>query len=289
MKSMTGYGTASASLGEGELIAEIRALNHRYLEVRTTMSPDLMPYAHEAEQALRKAVSRGRYDLRIRTVGATPTALELDVDAARQTYAALLALHEELGAAGEVTVAAVIGVLPEPLRARPADTAVGDAILQVVRKAVESLDEMRRAEADALCLELRSSLEAVRSLRDEAVARCAAAVSTQHERLRERVRLLLADPDAALDSNRLEVEIALIADRADVTEELVRIESHAAQLDTLLASEVAVGRKLDFLLQELNREANTLCAKVQDAAITHIGVEMKSEIERMRQQAANIL
>lgn len=289
MKSMTGYGTASVALGEGELVAEIRALNHRYLEVRTTVSPDLMPYAHEAEQALRRAVSRGRYDLRIRSAGATPTALELDVEAARQTYAALLALHEELGAAGEVTLAAAIGVLPEPLRAPPADTEVGDTIARVVERAVESLDAMRREEAAALGIELRASLEAVRRLRDEAVARCGAAVSTQQERLRERVRLLLADGDAAVDSSRLEAEIALIADRGDVTEELVRIESHAAQLDTLLESEAAVGRKLDFLLQELNREANTLCAKVQDAAITHIGVEMKSEIERMRQQAANIL
>ncbi len=289
--SMTGYGTASAQLGDGQVIVEIRALNHRYLDVRTTVTPDLTPYAHVAEQVLRKAVARGRYELRLRTTGAAPTALELDVDAARQLFQTLRALKAELGDEVPLSLPAVLALLAEPLRAPPADSDIAENIALAVRSAVADLDRMRREEGATLRAELKSALATICAHRDAASDRCRDSVTTYRERLRVRVAQLLSDTGAAVDPARLEGEIALVAERTDVTEELVRLESHAAQLEAVLGTSLSesVGRKIDFLLQELNREANTLAAKCQDAAVTHIAVDMKAEIERMRQQSANVL
>jgi uncharacterized protein (TIGR00255 family) len=290
MKSMTGYGTASGPLGSGEVIVEIRALNHRYLDVRTTVSADLAPYAHDAERALRQMVARGRYELRLRTTGSPPTALELDVEAARHVYRKLLDLKRELGDATPPSVEAALSVLPEPVRAPRASEDVTQVIAAIVGQAVVHLDEMRTREGTALRDELRASLEAIRSHTKAAEEGCRDGAPAHRDRLRERLVKLVEGSAAAVDPSRIDAEIALLADRVDVTEELVRLESHADQLEDLLANEGdAVGRKLDFLLQELNREANTLAAKCQDAAVTHLAVEIKSEIERMRQQAANVL
>lgn len=288
---MTGYGVASAQFGDGELIAEIRALNHRYLDVRTTVTADLTSYAHEAEQTLRKQVARGRYELRLRSTGAVPTALELDVDAARQIYRALVALKSQLGDSAPVSLEAALGVLPEPLRAPRAAEEISAQIQTVVCAALENLDAMRSREGATLNAELRAALSAIRAHRDDAAKGCASAVESQRARFRDRVKVLLEGTHAEIDGARLETEIAVLAERSDVTEELVRLDSHASQVESLLsgAADDAVGRKLDFLLQELNREANTLAAKCQDAAVTHIAVEIKAEIERMRQQAANVL
>ena len=289
VKSMTGYGTASQTLGSGEVVVEIRAVNHRFLDVRTVASPDLVPYAHEAEQALRKAALRGRYEMRLRTTGSTPTVLEVDAAAVRVSYAALCALNDELGAEGKVSIADAIAVLSEPLRAPEANPEVMDVVLRAVGAALDDLDRMRVAEGKALAAELTRSLELLRRSRDHIAAGCADAVAQQRERLRQRVAQLLSDADVVADESRLEMELAVLADRSDVTEELVRIESHVDQLAALMQNDGGAGRKLDFLLQELNREANTLAAKLPDAALTHVAVEIKSEIERMRQQAANVL
>ena len=290
MKSMTGYGVASAQLGDGELIVEIRALNHRYLDIRTIPSADLAPYAHEAEQALRKAVARGRYEVRLRTTGAAPTALEVDVDTAKQVFGALRGLKAELGDTSPLSVEAAMSIVPEPLRAPRASAELSDQVGRAVRAAVDALDEMRSREGETLRDELHASLTVIRGHRSAAVEGCSGSVDAHRTRLRERLLALTEGTDLNIDESRVEAEIALLAERSDVTEELVRLESHASQLDSLLAtSGESVGRKLDFLLQELNREANTLAAKCQDVAVTHIAVEIKAEIERMRQQAANVL
>ncbi len=285
---MTGYGVATLPCGDGTLTAEIRAVNHRYLEVRTNVSPELGPYAHEAEQALRGAVQRGRYDLCLRTTGAVPLALELDVEAARQTFTALRALAAELES-GPVSLTDALAVLPQPLRAPGRDATVQTRVVEVVLAAVQGLDAMRDREGATLAAELAASLSALRRNRDEAASRSRGAVLDRQARLRERVQQLLAAAEVVAEPGRLETELALLADRSDVSEELVRIESHVAQLEALLVASGSIGRKLDFLLQELHREVNTLSAKVQDAVTTHVAVAMKSEIERMRQQAANVL
>lgn len=290
MKSMTGYGVAAAPVGDGELVAEIRALNHRYLDIRTVASADLAPYAHEAEQVLRKAVARGRYELRLRTTGASPSALVVDVDTAKQVYGALRQLKADLGDATPLSVEAALSIVPEPLRAPRASDEVLAAIRGVVEAAVTDLDLMRCREGEALHAELSASLRAIRAHREAAREGCAGTVDAHRERLRERIDALVAGSDAVVDEGRIEAEIAILAERTDVTEELVRLGSHADQLEAVLdGADATVGRKLDFLLQELNREANTLAAKCQDAAVTHIAVEIKAEIERMRQQTANVM
>ena len=155
-------------------------------------------------------------------------------------------------------------------------------------EAAARLDEMRQTEGRALTQELLRRLEFAQELRRRLLAQADTMVERQRIRLRERLGRLLQGVDASLDSGRIEAELAIFADKSDITEELVRLESHFDQLARLFASDATVGRKLDFLLQEVGREVNTIGSKCQFAEIAHLVVELKAEVERMREQVQNV-
>lgn len=289
MESMTGYGVGRAPLGAGRVEVEIRALNHRYLEVRMSAAPEVTAHAHALDAEVRRRCSRGRYDLAVRLEGATPLSAQLDRARAREVYRQLSELRDEIAPDAPLSFE-VLTALPDLF------TATGDAdpdqvkaaLLGAFEEAFVRLTRMRETEGEALREELLGCLDRLEEHRAALAERTDGAVERQRARLRERLGRLLEDVDVELEPGRLEHEVALLADKSDVTEELARLGSHLGQLRAMLGSDEPVGRRIDFLLQEVNREINTLGAKSQDADTAQRIVEAKADVERMRQQVANV-
>ena len=289
MRSMTGYGVGEAPLGEGRLTLEVRALNHRYVDVRVRLPVELSDYAFFTEQKARELLSRGRFDIGVRVDDAALPAPNLSIARARSIYLALQSLRDELAPGTELPVSAVTAI-PELIQAPSTmqSEQIQNALVAGLKAAVVHLNEMREQEGAALGRELGRRLELARGLRERIREQAERLVPLHRTRLEERLERLLKDTNVALDQGRLELELALLADRTDVTEELVRLDSHFDQIERLLQSEELIGRRLDFLLQEVGREVNTVGAKSQDAELSHVVVEMKAEIERMREQVQNV-
>lgn len=286
---MTGYGVGEAPLGEGRLTLEVRALNHRFVDVRVRLPVELSDYAFFTEQKARELLSRGRFDIGVRLDDAALPPPNLSIARARSIYLALQALRDELAPKTELPISAVMAI-PELIQAPSCLEAqqIQRALAQALRSAVDNLNLMRHEEGAALARELEMRLGLAQALRDRISEKAAELVPHYRSRLQERLERLLKDQSIHVDNGRIEMELALLADRTDVTEELVRLESHFDQIGRLLRSEQLVGRRLDFLLQEVGREVNTIGAKSQDASLSHMVVEMKSEIERMREQVQNV-
>lgn len=289
MRSMTGYGVGEAPLGEGRLTLEVRALNHRYVDVRVRLPVELSDYAFFTEQKARELLSRGRFDIGVRVDDAALPAPNLSIARARSIYLALQMLRDELAPGTELPVSAVTAI-PELIQAPSTmqSEQIQNALVVALKAAVVHLNQMREQEGAALGRELGRRLELARSLRERIREQAERLVPLHRSRLEERVERLLKDSNVAIDQGRLELELALLADRTDVTEELVRLDSHFDQIERLLASDELIGRRLDFLLQEVGREVNTVGAKSQDAELSHVVVEMKAEVERMREQVQNV-
>jgi len=286
---MTGYGVGEAPLGDGRLTLEIRALNHRYVDVRVRLPVELSDYAFFTEQKARELLSRGRFDIGVRVDDAALPAPNLSIARARSIYLALQMLRDELAPGTDLPVSAVTAI-PELIQAPSTmqSEQIQNALALALKAAVVHLNLMREQEGAALGRELGRRLELARGLRERIREQAERLVPLHRVRLEERLERLLKDSNVAIDQGRLELELALLADRTDVTEELVRLDSHFDQLARLLSSDELIGRRLDFLLQEVGREVNTVGAKSQDAELSHVVVEMKAEIERMREQVQNV-
>lgn len=288
MRSMTGYGSAEAPLGGGTLTLELRTLNHRFVDVRVRLPAELADQASFLEQLVREKLDRGRIDVMVRLGGAALPPARFSAERARTLHAALRALRDEVAPGSEVplsTLASFAELLLEP--AVTEVEAVQRALSQALHVAHERLIGMRQAEGTALARDLSARLERTRALISSIRERAAGLADVQRQRLRERLERLLAG-SAPLDPNRLETEVALMADRTDISEELSRLDSHFAQVQALLSASGPVGRKFDFLLQEVARELNTAGAKSQDAPVAQLVVEAKVEVERMREQVQNV-
>jgi len=291
MRSMTGFGAGDCAigLGGGRLGVEVRALNHRFLDVRVRAQRELGDLGSFVEQLARERLARGRFEIAVRADGISLEATVLDRDRARAAYRALSELRDELAPGTEVPLSLLASV-PD-LFVSTLQTAY-EELRAAARKAFDgalsSLDEMREREGAVLSDDLRRRLESVRELARLVEERAPGLVDGHRKRLRERTERLRASIDLVIDAGRLEAEIALFAERIDISEELTRLESHCEQFRNLLKTPHAVGRRLDFLLQEMAREANTAGAKSPDARIAHAVVEMKAELERMREQVQNV-
>ncbi|HVY27357.1 MAG TPA: YicC/YloC family endoribonuclease [Polyangiaceae bacterium] len=289
MRSMTGFGCGDADLDGNKLTCELRALNHRFLDVRVRMPDELAAHAFFVEQLAREHLSRGRFDIGVR-LDESGSAVRFSTRRARAVYESLLQLRDELAPGTEVPVAALAS-LPQLLMqdsSRATSAGLEQALSRAFTAALARLDEMREREGQALTRELSDRLESLRALAAEAKTLCHGAAERQLERLRERVGRLLEGAGANPDPGRLETELALIADRSDVTEELVRLASHFDQFAALLRDSAPIGRRLEFLLQEMSREANTLGSKSQDVRLSHLVVDIKSQLEKIREQVQNV-
>lgn len=291
MRSMTGYGSGRAKLGEGEIVLELRTVNHRFLDTRIRMPSRLQSRSQVVERVARKRLVRGRVDASVRMEGQTAPAPTLDLARARGVYGELIELRDELSP-GEPLPLALLSCVPDlfVIQTDFDDAALDVALEQAAEKACSAVESMRVREGAALRTELSQRLDEV-ALHVDSIRKAAPElVLGRQGRLRDRLQALLRDAELEPDSHRLEQEIALLADRSDITEELTRLDSHDAQMRELIdPSDGPVGKRIDFLLQEMAREANTIGAKAQGSEVTPHVISLKACIEQMREQAQNVL
>lgn len=289
MRSMTGFGIGHASLGAGRLCIEVKSLNHRYLDVRVRVPADYGDHAFYLEHLARSRLARGRFDIQLRFEGPVHAETQLDASRVRSLYRQLVELRDELDPTATVPLAALVGL---PMMYLDSDARSADRIRQAIDEAFslaqQRLEEMRATEGELLARVLSDLLSRSRDLVSRCAQRGDESIQLHRDRLRERVARLLEDTKILVEPSRLEQEVAIIAERSDVSEELARLECHFTQFSALLAAKEPCGRRMDFLLQEIGRETNTLGAKCQDAQLSHLVVELKAEAERMREQVQNV-
>jgi uncharacterized protein (TIGR00255 family) len=293
--SMTGFGRAHFELDGVAFAVEVRTVNHRHLDV----SVRLPRLASVAELSVRRRVqgrfARGKVDVVVSLppgAGAGHAAVELDPEVARRYLDYAASLGRERGVSGVLDVGVLLGL---PGVARLVEHALSEEALEAalgraVDEAAAAAAAMRRAEGERLAAEIGERLEVVAGLVGSLAERADAVLETARERLRKRTDQLRRET-GLLDEARLHQEIVIAVDRLDVTEEIVRLRSHLEQFRAILAEAgpgAPVGRRLDFLLQEFAREANTLGAKAGDAGIAHLVVDLKTELERIREQVQNV-
>lgn len=294
IRSMTGFGRASFNIDGVSFEIEARSVNHRHLDARIRLPRPLAALEPRVKQCVQERLGRGKVDLVVSMpeAGTSLQQLEIDRDLARAYVESARGLREAEGVAGELSVDALLalpGVARFTDRALPVEE-LTDALLAAVAAALEELDGMRVQEGAALERDLFARLESVRTLANDIEARSDGVQQATRERLRKRSEQLKQET-GILDEARLHQEIVIAADRLDISEEIVRLRSHAEHFEAIVASAgpaQPVGRRLDFLMQEFGREANTIGSKASDSPIAHHVVELKSEIERIREQVQNV-
>ena len=291
MRSMTGYGSGRAALGEGQIVLDIRTVNHRFLDVRVRLPSRIQSRTPTVERVVRARLERGRVDVTARFEGQTLPQPTLDMDRARAVYGELAALRDALSPEEPLPLSLLSSVPDLFVINRAIDEkALEQSLARASSEACDAVVAMRDKEGDALGSELGAQLGALRASVEALKAAVPDLLEGRRVRLRDRLEALLASVDAELEPSRLEQEIAVLADRSDVAEELVRLDSHRDQMLELIEnSDAAVGKRIDFLLQEMAREANTIGSKVQDSTMTAHVIALKACIEQMREQAQNVL
>jgi uncharacterized protein (TIGR00255 family) len=286
---MTGFGSADGSVLGGRLRIEIRTVNHRYYNPQIKLPFDLAGIEGDLRERLRQLLERGHVSVSARWLEqpATDAAVALDLGRARQVVTALKELKRKLKLKGEPDLA-FVARHPDVLTiAGNGQAAATWADVQpVVEQAAREVLGMREREGKALAADLLGRLDALAGHAQAVADRAPARLAAEFERLKRTVAELIAG--AKLDEQRLALEIALMADRVDITEELVRFRTHLAACREALQGSGAVGKQLGFLAQELLRETNTMGSKANDAAITHAVIAMKGELERFREQLENL-
>ncbi|MDA8334626.1 MAG: YicC family protein [Peptococcaceae bacterium] len=288
LMSMTGYGRGESVGGEGRLIVELKAVNHRFLEVVWRLPRTLLPLEDGLRRMVRAGVSRGRVEGHVTAVGIGEKTLTVRVDKALAwAYdKALRELKETCGLAGE-TELSQLAALPGVLVTEEAPTethALWPTLEEACRQALDQLVAMRRAEGGSHARDLAARLDLLAGINERIRTRSPLTV----EEFRARLTGRLAQAPVVVDGMRLAAEVALMAERSDIQEETVRLDSHLQQARACLGAPEPVGRKLDFLLQEMQREVNTIASKAADGEIGRLVVEAKGEIEKMREQVQNI-
>ncbi len=290
IRSMTGYGRGEWE-GDGKRIeAEVKSFNHRFLDIVPHLPRRLNPLEPQVRNLVRQRLSRGRIEVSVQIADSSPEEqrLELDLASARDYYRALKSLQESLGIVGEIRVETLAAFRDIFVRKEiPIDLEKEWTPLQAaLNQALDELEEMRREEGRALRTDLLGRVNLIEGMAQEIDQRNGLVLPAYRDRLADRVRIL--SEGVPVDPARLAQEVAILAERSDITEELVRIRSHLSQFREMLDQAEPVGRKLDFLMQEMNREANTIGSKSIDAAIGQTVVIVKSELEKIREQLQNI-
>jgi uncharacterized protein (TIGR00255 family) len=290
LKSMTGYGKGEASSSRGNFSIEIRSVNHRYGEVSVRMPRGFMSLENEVKRLVSSVIKRGKIDVIVQWEEATTSDSipQIDHAAARGYREAFSRLADELQLARQIPLTLIIaqkGVMKEAVTSID-ESEFQPLLISAVQSAVTAIDAMRQREGDALEIDLMARRQQVAEWSGNIGGRVPQVVAEYRQKLKNRLDLLLDGIE--MDETRLAQEIALIADRSDITEELVRLSSHFSQFDEAMRLSEPVGRKLDFLMQEMNREVNTIGSKSNDVEITTLVIQIKSEMEKMREQVQNV-
>jgi uncharacterized protein (TIGR00255 family) len=283
---MTGYASATADLDVFQLVWEIRSVNHRFLDISFRLPEELRALEAQCKDAVAAVIRRGKVDATLKLSQSTEHRPQAEIQ--DQALAALRAFQarvlEHFPNARPLTVGEVLrwpGLLAEP---SAIDSKLEATALGCLGNALTALKDARQREGARLAEALLARCAGIRELVEEIKPRLGDIEQRYRQKLLERIEKL----DLELSPDRLEQEIALIAQRLDVAEELDRLESHVVEIETTLAKDEPIGRRLDFIIQELNREANTFASKVQNEDLTRRGVELKVLIEQMREQVQNL-
>jgi len=291
LKSMTGFGRGEAVLNGRRFIAEIKTVNNRHRDLFVRLPRSLQAIEDEVRSQVSAVINRGRVEvtLQMEKEGVElEYDLQLNVPLVRSYLRIFNQLNEEFGLEGKVR-AEDLCQMKDVLLVKPEEldlAAARDAFREAVRLALEACDSMRVQEGKALKEDFLKRLALIEDHLNEVQNRAGLVVEDYKRRLRQRVEHVAQG--MPIDENRLMQEIAIFADRCDITEELVRARSHLEQFSSYLAAEDSVGRRLDFLLQEINREITTMSSKASDSGISARGVEIKAELEKVREQVQNV-
>ena len=290
IKSMTGYGRAVETVNSREFTVELRSVNNRYLDCTVKM-PRSLSFAEEAvKQAVKASVSRGKVDvfISVRSENGTDAQVSLNRGVLEGYLTAMRQMVEEYGVRDDIS-AVSLARMPEVFSVEKPDVdeeQLQKDLMSVVQKALEGYDAMRTVEGAALENDLRSRGQIILELVAKVEQGSGQTVLDYRTRLENKMREVLEN--TAIDEARILTEAAIFADKIAVDEETVRLRSHLKQMNTMLTTGGAVGRKLDFLLQEMNRETNTIGSKCSDVELARIVVDMKAELEKIREQTQNI-
>ena len=277
---MTGFGNSA----NDDFGVEIRSLNHRYIDISLKMPPYMSQHEIPLRNLLREKFKRGRFDVSVSARSTGVMRLRIDLNIARDIYSALKNLQKELSLPGAIGIETLTTYREILVEEEPEYNV--DALYAAFREAITNVEAMRIREGKLLEEEMRNRVSSLKEMCNQIKLRAPDQISRWREKFTERLSLIVGA--ASIDDNRLLQEAAIMAEKLDISEEINRIENHMKQFMEVLSSGEAVGKKFDFLLQEINREVNTLSCKSGDYSISSLAVDMKNEIEKMREQVQNI-
>jgi len=291
VRSMTGYGRAELETPYGRLSVQIKTLNHKYRSVSCRLPHQLSPLEIKAVELISSRIARGTVYLNVDLLphenASSPKEIFIDLELARRYKEGLEGMGRELGAKGEVelqllaSLPGVVNLIEPQLEAEE----VWRWLEEAMNLAIDRLDEMRLAEGERMRREMERRLASVAASVDRIERLAEGMVDDYREKLRKRMKELLGE---GYDEGRISMEAALMAERSDISEEIARLRSHISQFSSLLGSAEPVGKQLDFLLQEMHRESNTIAAKATREEIVSETIKLRSEIDKIREIAQNV-
>jgi uncharacterized protein (TIGR00255 family) len=292
MKSMTGFGRGSVTGDNFSVAVEIKTVNNRYLDIHLRLNQELSPLEMTIRKTISRRLSRGRVDLNINFERTAATAYEVNRPLIAGYIKTLRDIQTEFNLSGDVDINTLTR-LPGALAStrEGLDETVTASVERALNQAIDDLEQMRAVEGAALAEEMRMRLANIEAAVPTIEGGADGLVDAYRQRLQKRISELLArggNQNIELDAGRLAQEVAYLADRSDISEELARLRSHLEQFRSAVNAEGEVGKRLDFLLQELNREANTVLSKSTEVSIKEAGLVIKAEVEKLREQVQNV-
>ena len=291
IKSMTAYARAEIQTGPTSVRIEVRSFNNRHLDVALKLTHGFESLEERIRGVIAESVARGRVDIRVQIQEESETGIDFAVNLPRaQAYhRALSQLKDELGIEGAIGLETVLagGSMVQSLEIEKDSETIWPQVQECLKSALEQLDTMRKVEGDNMAADFKQRLDAIERMLDEIESRAAGLPEIYRQRLKERIDAL-TNGMVEIDEARIAQEAALLADRSDISEEIVRAKSHIQQFSARMQDDTPAGRPLNFLLQEFNREFNTMGAKSGRAEMSHVIVAVKSELEKLREQIQNV-
>lgn len=292
IKSMTGFGRSEYNDGKRNIIVEIKTVNHRYADISVRMPRRYSFVEDKVKTTIKEKIKRGKIDVSIMVENLTENDVNIKLNTmiAQQYYDNLKELQRQFDVTGDITLQYLAG-MPDVLKSIPDvddEEEMTKCILQPVREAAANLEEMRMVEGEKLAQDLIMRGDIIKGLVDQIEERAELVPKAYTEKLRERIQELIGN-SVTVPEDRILVEAAIFADKCNITEELTRLNSHMDQMKSIIEkSSQPDGKKLDFLVQEMNREANTIGSKANDITVTNLMLQVKAEIEKIREQVQNI-
>lgn len=292
LKSMTGFGVAEYKDSELTLRVELRSVNNRFLKIDSRLPEILQSFETEIERPIREKLARGTVLLNVNYQSLKQESeYVLSTERLKEYYRLITDIKNEIGSKERVSINSLIllpGILQKGKNSQADKNALLSLCISLIKEALEKMMNMRAAEGRHLAKDIEQRIAFVVSALNKIETMSPVIVQEYSKRLRSRVAALLSGTDIELTDSNLCREIAIFAERCDITEEISRLKSHLCQLQETINSDESVGRKLDFIIQEMFRETNTMCSKANDSVMMKDLVEVKTEIEKMREQIFNI-